>query len=119
MIHPDRPWPKDVLERAWDYARRGGSILLAAEPAVHEGEESSTFNDVLKPLAMSVRFDTAVTRVGNWEQSYEPLWHPATAGIDDGRNRFGVQLGSSIARVGPLGPRWSADGAGVRRATTP
>ena len=110
LLHPDEPWPKDTLERVWEYVRRGGSLLLVAEPAIHEGRSQSSFNDVLQPTAMQVRFDTAVTRSGNWEQSYEVLAHPATAGIDDLRNRFGVQLGSSIRTRWPARPvlvgRW-------------
>jgi hypothetical protein len=108
LIHPDEPWPKETLERVWDYVRGGGSLLLVAEPAIYEGKNS--FNDVLQPLSMEVRFDTAVTRSGNWEQSYEITSHPATSGIDDLRNRFGVQLGSSIRTRWPARPtlvgRW-------------
>ena len=73
LIHPDEPWPEETLERVWDYVRRGGSLLLVAEPAIREGDSLSSFNDVLRPTAMQVRFDTAVTRTGNWEQSYEVL----------------------------------------------
>ncbi|MCG2684437.1 MAG: hypothetical protein L6306_12595 [Planctomycetales bacterium] len=96
LIHADRPWPRETLQRIWDYVRRGGSLLLAADPAVRVGESSSSFNDVLKPLAMRVRFDTAVARAGNWEQSYEAASHPATVGLNDSRNPFGMQTGSSL-----------------------
>jgi hypothetical protein len=96
LIHPDQPWPKETLQRVRDYVRGGGSLLLVADPAIHEGNRSSSFNDVLEPLSMSVRFDTAITRTGNWEQSYEIMSHPATAGLDDLRNRFGMQSGSTI-----------------------
>jgi hypothetical protein len=98
LIHPNQPWPKETLERVWAYVERGGSLLLVAEP----GDASSVFNELLKPSAMTVRNDTAVTRTGGWEQSYDATLHPAVAGIDDARNKFGVQLGSSI-RTG-----WSA-----------
>jgi hypothetical protein len=97
LIHPNEPWPKDRLERIWDYVRNGGSLLLVGEPAMRQGKLSSSFNDVLEPLAMQVRFDTAIARVSNWEQSYEIMSHPATVGIDDLRNRFGMQYGSTIA----------------------
>jgi hypothetical protein len=110
LIHPDQPWPKATLDRVWDYVRRGGSLLLVAEPAIREENSSSSFNDVLAPLAMEVRFDTAVPRASNWEQSYDAMVHPATLGIDDLRNQFGVQLGSSIRTTWPARPalvgRW-------------
>jgi hypothetical protein len=122
LLHPDEPWPQDALQRVLEYVRRGGSLLLVAEPAVNEGELHSSFNEVLQPTAMQVRFDTAVTRTGNWEQSYEALAHPATAGIDDLRNRFGVQLGSSIRTRWPARPvlvgRWGWSDPGSDAALT-
>ena len=71
---------------------------------------------------MEVRFDTAVTRAGNWEQSYDVMAHPATAGIDDLRNRFGIQLGSSIRTSWPARPvlvgRWGWSDPGSDAAST-
>ena len=110
LIHPDEPWSDETLERVWEYVRRGGSLLLVADPQICEGKSLSSFNDVLRPTAMQVRYDTAVTRTGNWEQSYQVLAHPATAGLDDLRNRFGFELGSSIRTCWPARPvlvgRW-------------
>ncbi len=122
LLHPDKPWPKDTLERVWDYVRGGGSLLLVADPQFNEGDSRSTFNDVLQPTAMQVRFDTAVMRAGDWEQSYEVLAHPASAGIDDLRNRFGIQLGSSIRTCWPARPilvgRWGWSDPGNDAANT-
>jgi len=110
IIHPDEPWQEETLQRIWKYAYCGGSLLVAADPAIHEGGSQSSFNDVLKPTSMRVRQDTAVTRTGNWEQSYEVMSHPAVAGMDDWRNRFGFELGSSIRTRWPARPvlvgRW-------------
>jgi len=104
LVHPDEPWSDATLERIWDYIRGGGSLLLAADPVISEGDSRSSFNDVLRPTAMQVRYDTAVTRTGNWEQSYELLAHPATAGLEDQRNRLGFELGSSIRTCWPARP---------------
>ena len=122
LLHPDNRG-RETLERVWDYVRGGGSLLLVAEPAIHEGDSLSSFNDVLQPTAMQVRYDTAVTRTGNWEQSYEVLAHPATAGIDDLRNRFGCELGSSIRTRWPARPvlvgRWGWSDPGSDAAHAP
>ncbi len=122
LIHPHKAWPAETLERIWNYVRGGGSLLLVAEPAIREGEFSSSFNDVLQPLSMEVRFDTAVPRVGNWEQSYEVFSHPAVSGIDDLENRFGIQLGSSIRTRWPARPvlvgRWGWSDPGNDAAVT-
>lgn len=122
LIHPHKAWPVETLERIWGYVRRGGSLLLVAEPAIREGDFSSSFNDVLQPLSMEVRFDTAVPRASNWEQSYEVLSHPAVSGIDDLENRFGIQLGSSIRTCWPARPvlvgRWGWSDPGNDAAVT-
>jgi hypothetical protein len=122
LLHPDEPWPKETLERLWDYVRRGGSLLVVGDPAIREGKSQSSFNDVLQPTSIQVRDDTAVTRTGNWEQSYQVLAHPATAGIDDQRNQFGFELGSSIVTQWPASPvlvgRWGWSDPGSDAVTT-
>ncbi len=122
LLHPDQPWSEETLERVWNYVRRGGSLLLAADPVISEGDSRSSFNDVLRPTAMQVRYDTAVTRTGNWEQSYQVLAHPATAGLDDSRNRFGFELGSSIQTRWPARPvlvgRWGWSDPGSDAVST-
>jgi hypothetical protein len=96
LIHPDQPWPKETLDRIWDYVRRGGSLLVAADPRVDQGDSHSSFNDVLQPTAMQVRSDTAIGRAAHWEQSLEATPHPATMGIRDLGNPFGLAAGASI-----------------------
>jgi hypothetical protein len=48
--------------------------------------------------------------VGGWLQSYEPLWHPITAGIPDAENDFGIVIGASVQVRVPAQPllvgRW-------------
>ncbi len=104
LLHPDRPWPADRLDRIWEFVRRGGSLLLAAEPRIHEGDSQSTFNEVLEPTAMRVRYDTTIPATDNWEHYCETLAHPATAGLSDRRNSFGPLLGSSIHTRWPAWP---------------
>ena len=122
LLHPDEPWSDEMLQRVWDYVKRGGSLLVVADPVIREQKSASSFNDVLKSTAMEVRDDTAVTRTGNWEQSYEPLAHPVTAGIDDARNRFGFELGSSIRTCWPARPilvgRWGWSDPGSTAVAT-
>jgi len=67
-------------------------------------------NQVLKPTAMRVAFDSATFAVGGWLQSYQTLSHPTTLGIDDQRNTFGVVIGASVLCRPPARPliigRW-------------
>ncbi|MBN2476863.1 MAG: hypothetical protein JXB62_19810 [Pirellulales bacterium] len=110
LIHPDRPWPEETLKRVKQYVDGGGALLVAAEPTVARhaaGQTSrSSFNDVLSALgaAVRVRDDTAVAAVAQWEHALQPLAHPATEGIDDRRNHFGLVSSSSIEVRWPARP---------------
>lgn len=126
LLHPNQDWSKEqeALDRIWEFVRRGGSLLLVADPEIREGDAKSTFNDVLEPTGMWVRRDTAISETGNWEDSCEALAHPATIGVEDGRNRFGLAMGSSIRTRWPARPllvgrwAWSNPGSGAARTGT-
>lgn len=98
LLHPNQDWSKQpgARDRIWEFVRRGGSLLLVADPEMHQGDLKSTFNEVLQPTAMRVRTDVAFSETLSWEHSCEALAHPATAGIGDRRNQFGLMMGSSI-----------------------
>jgi hypothetical protein len=122
LIHPNEPWPEDQLERIWGYVRGGGSLLVLAETPFQEGELASSFNDVLKPTAMHVRFDTAVSETESWQHAYAAMAHPAVTGIGDRRNRFGFVLSPSIRARWPARPllvgRWGWSDPGIDAALT-
>jgi len=89
--------PPGQLENIEQFVRRGGSLLVMGEHTVRERETGdSRFNEVLTPTDMRVRFDSATFAVGGWLHSYEAAAHPATAGIPDDRNEFGVVIGASM-----------------------
>jgi lipid-A-disaccharide synthase-like uncharacterized protein len=96
LVHPDRPWKPDALERIWAFVRGGGSLLLAAEPAYQQGDRRSSFDELLDPRGVEVNFDVAVPRAADWEQSISTFAHPAAIGLDDRRNVFGIQAASSL-----------------------
>lgn len=105
LLHPNRPWPEATLNRVRQFVRDEGlSVLLVAEPRRRSGGFESTFNDVLEPTAMWVRYDTAVAAATGWEQCCDPSFHPSAAGIDDLRNRFGLRRSSSIRTRWPARP---------------
>lgn len=110
LIHPNRPWSAEQLDRVWDFVRQGGSLLVAAEPGMYTGDWRSSFNEVLQPTRIEVRSDTAISQIGQWEQSFHTLAHPATTGVDGDRNQFGQMMGSSLSVRWPASPilvgRW-------------
>ena len=110
VIHPDRPWPRETSDRVWDFVGRGGSLLLVAEPRIQEQDRASSFNKLLEPTGIRVRFNTTIAQTGHWQHACQALAHPATAGLDDRRNPFGLMIGSSIRAGWPARPilvgRW-------------
>ena len=83
LIHPLRPWTAELQDRVWSYVRRGGELLVLAEPWVVEEGQPSAFDELLAPTAMRVRFDTAISETYQWQQSHEPPMHPASLGLGD------------------------------------
>jgi hypothetical protein len=104
LIFPNKPWAEGQLERIWNFVREGGSLLVLGEHTVREKEGGNRFNDVLQPTALRVAFDSAMFEVGGWLESYEALSHPATAGLRDHRNEFGVVIGASVEARWPARP---------------
>ncbi|MDY0164945.1 MAG: hypothetical protein RBS80_00290 [Thermoguttaceae bacterium] len=96
LLHPDQPWQPEQLDRLWDYVRGGGSLLLAAEPRVAQRDSVSSFDEVLQPAAIRVHDDTAIGHQPNCQDSFQPLSHPATPGIDTRWGGFGFRYGSSL-----------------------
>jgi hypothetical protein len=104
LIFPNKPWADGQLDRIWRFVREGGSLLVLGEHTVREKEGGARFNDVLEPTALRVGFDSAMFEVGGWLESYEALHHPATAGLGDRRNEFGVVIGASVEARWPARP---------------
>jgi hypothetical protein len=110
LIFPNEPWKDGQLERIWAYVRGGGSLLVLGEHTTREGDGTNRFNEALGPTAIQVAFDSATFAVGGWLQSYEAITHPATAGVPDDHNQFGVVIGASLETRWPARPvllgRW-------------
>ena len=104
LIHPNRPWPEERLQRLWRYVGNGGTLLLVAEPHRVQGDRASNFNTLLAPTSIGVRHDTAIALTPYWQQTSEPLSHSATIGIDDDRNRFGLTHAASLDVSWPARP---------------
>ena len=104
LLFPDEPWAEGQLDRIWDFVRRGGSLLVMGEHTTRDSNGSNRFNEVLEPTNIRVEFDSATFAVGGWLQSYEAIAHPATAGVPDERNQFGVVIGASLETEWPARP---------------
>jgi hypothetical protein len=110
LLFPDDPWAEGQLERIWDFVHRGGSLLVMGEHTTRDENGNNRFNEVLAPTSIRVEFDSGTFTVGGWLQSYEAIAHPATTGVPDERNQFGVVIGASLETNWPARPlligRW-------------
>ncbi len=111
LLFPKDPWADGQLDRIHRFVRSGGSLLLLGDHTEADPNGGANrFNEVLAPTGMRIRFDAALFAVGGWLDSYEPLYHPATIGIGQDRNQFGVVTGASVRVRWPARPlligRW-------------
>jgi hypothetical protein len=118
LLFPDEPWADGQLERIWKFVREGGSLLVMGEHTTRDNNGSNRFNEVLEPTNIRVEFDSATFAVGGWLQSYDAIAHPATIGVPDERNQFGVVIGASLEAKWPARPiligRWGWSDMGDR-----
>ncbi len=118
LLFPDEPWAEGQLERIWKFVREGGSLLVMSEHTTRDNNGNNRFNEVLEPTNIRVEFDSATFTVGGWLQSYDAIAHPATIGVSDERNQFGVVIGASLETKWPARPiligRWGWSDMGDR-----
>jgi hypothetical protein len=116
LLYPNEPWRAGQLSRIWSFVQRGGSLIVFADHTTREADGGNRVSEVLSPTALRIPFDTAEWATGGWLQSYEAMAHPATTGIGDDRNQFGVVIGASVQAHWPARPllvgRWGWADAG-------
>ncbi|MFC1781049.1 hypothetical protein ACFLZ8_02135 [Planctomycetota bacterium] len=104
LLFPDDPWEQGQLSRIWNYVNTGGTLLVMGEHTTVDSDGSNRFKEVLEPTEIEVEFDSATFTVGGWLQSYDVIAHPATIGVPDERNQFGVVIGASLLLKWPARP---------------
>ncbi len=80
LLRPEAPRDPATVTRLWDYVRRGGSLLVAAEPYAELGGLPSGSEAVLGPTAIRLRRDVAVSEMGGWLAGCQWLPHPIRGG---------------------------------------
>lgn len=95
LIHPNQPWPEDMIDRVHEYVRQGGSLLVAAGPRFQDSSTASSHNELLAPLGMPVRYDIAISQNEAWRHGMQTS-HPTALGLGDDRDRFGMGAAASV-----------------------
>ncbi len=123
LLHPCTSISPDQRERILGYVRRGGSLLLAAEPYQGFGPVISGHEALLAATAIRVRRDVAASPTGPW-QPPGMLWaeHPGAAAWPIQRTGAFDSFGSSLALRWPARPllvgRWGWSNPGSDAART-
>ncbi|MBN2021843.1 MAG: hypothetical protein JW809_03535 [Pirellulales bacterium] len=104
LLHPTEPWTPGQLERIEAFVREGGSLLVVAGPAVFGASPRGAVDDVLSPVGMAINYDVALPAAAQWDDALVALPHPATAGLPDRIECFGLRQSSSIRARWPARP---------------
>lgn len=110
LLHPTNELPAACREQILAYVRRGGRLLVVAEPHLRQGDAVSEHNEVLAGTAISVRRDVVVPMTSGWQHALQATAHPTTANINRRTNHFFTGIGSSLEIRWPARPlligRW-------------
>ena len=110
LIHPIGPVEESLKQRLNEFVRRGGALLVVAEPYQQQGEMRSGFDDVLSETQIRVRRDVAISASGGWQHGGAWLTHPVTSGIGPRTSAYFTDVGASLDVRGPARPlvlgRW-------------
>ena len=103
LLHPCTSISPEQRERILRYVRRGGSLLLAAEPYQGFGEVISGHDAMLRSTAIGVRRDVAACPTGPWQPpGMMGAPHPGMAAWPVQQRGVFDSFGSSLTL------RWSA-----------
>ncbi|GEM_PF-2256913 len=111
IVHPDRAWPQERLERVRQYVREGGSLLLTGGTFLKDGDRASHCNQLLEGLGIVMAFETVIHANPGRDETMEAFWHPTTAGFAGCYSPWGFGVSASLAAEWPVRPlllaRWA------------
>jgi len=120
IINLDHPLTSATIEAVWEFVRRGGALMVLADHTAYDESGRVFVNELLRPTAIAVHFDSADTPVGGWLHCYDFRRHPLTANLGDERNEPGIVVGASLEIRPPAYPvivgRWGYEDRGNRFA---
>ncbi|MCY2994502.1 MAG: hypothetical protein NTY19_42550 [Planctomycetota bacterium] len=99
LLNPAGPVAAEQRACLEDFVRRGGAMLVVGGPLLRQEGQTGSHNDWLFAQDLQVRQDVALSLTGHWQQSLQPLAHPANA-MSWGRCTWFSDSGASLA-VGP------------------
>ncbi|HUU42752.1 MAG TPA: DUF4350 domain-containing protein, partial [Planctomycetota bacterium] len=96
VINPYEAMDNTEHEAIWDFVSRGGSLLVLGEHTWRTPGGKTPLDDLLRPSAIRVRFDSATWQIGGWIYNYGPCVDPVYYAIGRDLNQPGVGIGASL-----------------------
>lgn len=82
------------LEVIWNFVENGGSILVMGDHT-DIGGIMNPLNDLLDPVGISFRFDSAIPIKSRWKSCYHLMHHPITEGLQSS-HYIDISVGASL-----------------------
>jgi hypothetical protein len=76
VVHPDRPWPVERLERLRRYVEDGGRLLFVGGYHFRDGDRVSSLRQILEPFGVDIPFQTAIYPGRFAEVALTTAFHP-------------------------------------------
>lgn len=102
VVHPDHPWPAERVDRLVGYVHDGGKLLFVGGYYFRDGPRMSQFDQILRPLGVSVPFQTVTFPGRSASDGITRGFHPAVLGS----NRIVGEVPSGVGA--PIKTGWSA-----------
>ncbi|MCS7238977.1 MAG: GldG family protein [Thermoguttaceae bacterium] len=61
IVHPDRPWPQERVNRLHEYLENGGKLLFVGGYHFRDGDRASQFGQILERIGVRLPFQTIVS----------------------------------------------------------
>lgn len=84
----------ETVAMIWTYVDNGGSLLVMGDHT-DIGGIMNPLNDLLEPVGISFRFDSALPIKSRWASCYNLLHHPVTEGLQNSHD-IDVSVGASL-----------------------
>ncbi|MCD6468177.1 MAG: hypothetical protein J7L32_02555 [Thermoplasmata archaeon] len=93
VINLDRSYSQKEYNTIWDFVKNGGSLLVLGDHTDLGGIQQP-LNNLLKPVGIRFRFDSAMSVKERWESCMQFLNHPITYDVDG--DLTGWSVGASL-----------------------
>ena len=103
VICPPEAFPQELKERVWKFVGGGGGLLVLGDHTDIFGS-MKPLNELLEPVNVKFKFDSAYSGRQYWHYSYEFIDHPVTQSLDEVNGVLQHGTGGSLSVSRPAYP---------------